>query len=150
MESPHFIPLARRPISIGVEFAVGVRRTPKENTMGAVTTLMTRHLAIVFRRTRTRLELLGRSDARYALQTAVTTLVVAITGRLEYLVNELWVPWIRSRLLSRDEAGYMTKTLIIAGLVVVVAFAAFVFLWMTVISKAIHTRVSCHPGSPCG
>jgi hypothetical protein len=118
--------------------------------MGDVTTLMTCHLVTPFRRTRARLQLLARSDAVYALRVAVTTLVLTITGGLEYLVHELRLTWNRRRLLSRDEAGYTTKTVIIVGLVVVSAFAAFVFLWMTVISEAIHTRVSCHPGRPCG
>jgi hypothetical protein len=75
---------------------------------------------------------------------------VAIGG-LECLVNELRLNWNRLRLLPRrDEAGYTTTTVIIVAFVVVIAFAAFVFLWMTVISKSIHTRMSCHPGTPCG
>ena len=118
--------------------------------MGALTTLTTRHLMTPLRRTRTRLQLLARSDAGYALRAAVTTPALAITGGLEYLLNELRLTWNRLRLLSRDEAGYTTKTVIIAALVVVIAFAAFVFLWMTVISKAIHTRIGCDPGRPCG
>ena len=118
--------------------------------MGALTTLMTRHLATLFRRTRTRLQLLARGDADHALRAAVTTLVLVSTGGLEDLVNELRLTWTRLWLLTRDEAGYTTTTVIIVGFVVVIAFAAFVFLWMTVISKAIHTRVSCHPGRPCG
>jgi fatty acid desaturase len=86
----------------------------------------------------------------YALRAAVTTLVFVTTGGLEYLVNELRLSWNRLRRLSRDEAGYTTTTVIVVALVVVIALAAFVVLWMTVISKAIHTRVECHPGKPCG
>ena len=118
--------------------------------MGTLTTLMTRNLATLFRRTRTRLQLLARSDASYALRAAVTTLVLVTTGGLEYPVNELRLTWNRLRLLSHDETGYTTTAVIVVALVVVIAFAAFVVLWMTVISKAIHTRVSCHPGKPCG
>jgi hypothetical protein len=80
----------------------------------------------------------------------VTTQVLVTNGGLEYLVNELRLSWNRLRLLSRDEAGYTTKTAMVVGLVVVIALAAFVVLWMTVIAKAIHTRVGCHPGKPCG
>ncbi len=116
--------------------------------MGALTTLMTRHQATLFRRTRTRLQLLARRG--YSVGAAVTILVLVTTGGLEYLLNELRVTWNRLRLLSRDEAGYTTTTGIIVALVVVIVFAAFVVLWMTVISKAIHTRVSCHSGRPCG
>ena len=115
--------------------------------MGALTTLMTRHRATLFRRTRTRLQLLARRG--YSVG-AVTILAVVTTGGLEYLLNELRVTWNRLRLLSRDEAGYTTSTAIIVALVVFIAFAGFVVLWMTVISKAIHTRVSCHAGRPCG
>jgi hypothetical protein len=85
----------------------------------------------------------------YALRIAVTTLVLVATGGLEYLGNELRLSWNRLRLHSRDEAGSTTTRVIIVALVVI-ALAAFVVLWMTVISKAIHTRVGCHPGKPCG
>jgi len=80
----------------------------------------------------------------------VTTLVLAITGGLEYLINEMRLTWNRLRLVSRDEAGYATKTVIIAALLAVIGFTAFVILWMTVISKAMHPRISCQPGRPCG
>ena len=112
--------------------------------MGALTTL-TRHLATLFRWTRTRMQLLARRDAGYALRTAVMTLVLVTTGGLKHLVDELRLMWNRWLLLSRDEAGSSTTTVVVLALVVVIAFAAFVFLRMTVISKAIHTRVSCHP-----
>jgi hypothetical protein len=118
--------------------------------MGTLTKLMTGHLATPFRRTRTRLRLLARHYDGYTLRAAVTTLVLVTTGGLESLVNELPLTWNRLRLLSRGEAGYTTTKVIIATLVVVIALAAFVVLWMTVISKALHTRVSCHPGQPCG
>jgi hypothetical protein len=118
--------------------------------MGALSTFMTRHLAVLVRRIRTRLHLRIQHDAGHALRVAVTTLVLVTTGGLEYLLNELRLTWNRLPLLSRDEAGFTTTTLVIAGLAVVIAFAAFAVLWMTVISKAIHTRVSCHPGRPCG
>jgi succinate dehydrogenase/fumarate reductase cytochrome b subunit len=100
--------------------------------------------------TRTRLQLLARRDAGSVLRAAVTMLAVVTTGGREHLVNGLRLAWNRRRLLSRDDAGYTTTSVIIVALVVVIALAAFVFLWMTVISKAIHTRVSCHPGNPCG
>ena len=118
--------------------------------MGVLTTRMTRYLLAPFRRTRARWQPLARSHAGYALWSAVTTLVLSITGGLDYLVTELRTTWKGLRLLSRDEAGYTTKIVIVVGLLVVIAFAAFVILWMTVISKAIHTRVTCHPGRPCG
>ena len=86
----------------------------------------------------------------YVLRAAMTTLVLVTTGGLEYLVKELRLTWNRLRLLSRDEAGYTTMTRIVVALVVVIAMVGFVVLWMTVISKAIHTRVECHPGKPCG
>ncbi len=57
--------------------------------MGAPTTLTTRLLMTPLRRDRTTLQLLARSDAGYALWAAVTTLVLAITGGLEYLLNDL-------------------------------------------------------------
>ena len=118
--------------------------------MGTLTTLVARYLATLLRRTRTRLQLLARSDARCALRAALTTLVLVTTGGLEYTVNELRLTWNRLRLLSHDDAGYTTTALIVVALVVVIAFAAFAVLWVTVISKTIHTRVSCHPGKPCG
>jgi hypothetical protein len=112
---------------------------------------MTRHLATLFRGTRTRWPLLVRSDAGYARRTAMTALVLAITGGPEHLVDELLgLTRNRLRLLPGDDAGYTTTTAILVALVAVIAFAAFVVLWMTVISKAIHTRVTCHPGTPCG
>ena len=86
----------------------------------------------------------------YVLRAAMTTLVLVTTGGLEYLVKELRLTWNRLRLLSRDEAGYTTMTRIVVALLVVIAMVGFVVLWMTVISKAIHTRVECHPGKPCG
>jgi hypothetical protein len=86
----------------------------------------------------------------YALRAAVTMLLLVATGGPEYLVNELRLKWNRLRPFSPDEAGYTTKTAMAVGLVVLIAFTAFVALWMTVISKAIHTRVGCHPGKPCG
>lgn len=96
------------------------------------------------------MRLVARSRAGYALRAAVTTLVLAITGGLEYLINEMRLTWNRLRLVSRDEAGYATKTVIIAALLAVIGFTAFVILWMTVISKAMHPRISCQPGRPCG
>jgi hypothetical protein len=97
--------------------------------MGALITLTTRHLMTRLRRTRTRVQLLARGHAGYALPAAVTTLVLAISGGIEYLLNELRLTWNRLRLLSRDEAGYTTKAVILGALLVVIAFAAFVFLW---------------------
>jgi hypothetical protein len=115
---------------------------------------MTHYLVTPFRRTRTRLRtrlrLLARSDAGYAPRAAVTTLVLAITGGLEYLVNELRLTWNRLRLLSRDEAGYTTKTVIIGVLLVVIAIAAGAILYTQVISRVIHTRRPCDTGRPCG
>jgi hypothetical protein len=126
----------------------------KENPMCALTAIMTHYLVTPFRRTRTRLrtrlQLLARSDAGYALRAAVTTLVLAITGGLEHLVDELRLTWNRLRLLSRDEAGYTTLTVIIVALLVVIAIAAGAILYTQVISKAIHTRRSCDTGRPCG
>lgn len=118
--------------------------------MGALAALMTRHLVTPFRRTWTRLQLLARSDAGYALPAALTTFVLATSDGLECLVNGLRLTWNRVRLLSRDEAGYTNLKVIVTALVVVLALAAFVVLWMTVISKAIHTRRSCDIGRPCG
>lgn len=118
--------------------------------MGALTTFMTCHLATLSRRIRTRFPLLARSVAVDPLRAAGTTLMLVSLGGLEDLVNELRVTWNRLRLLSRDEAGYTTTTAIVVALVVVIAFGTFMILWTTVISKAIHTRVSCHPGRPCG
>jgi hypothetical protein len=93
---------------------------------------------------------IATGDAGYAPRAAVTTLVLAITGGLEYLVNELRLTWNRLRLLSRDEAGYTTKTVIITALLVVIAIAAGAILYTPVISKAIHTRRPCDTGRPCG
>ncbi len=122
--------------------------------MCALTALMTHYLVTPLRRTRTRLrtrlQLLARSDAGYALRAAVTALVLAITGGLEHLVDELRLTWNRLRLLSRDEAGYTTLTVIIVALLVVIAIAAAAILYTQVISKAIHTRRSCETGRPCG
>jgi hypothetical protein len=149
MESPPFLPPTWTDLD-RFDATGGVRRTRKENPLGALTTLMTRHLATLFRRPRTRWQLPARRDAGYALRAAVTTVVLVTAGGLEHLVNELRLTWTRLRLLSRDEPGYTTTTLIMVALVVVIALAAFVVLWMTVISRAIHTRVPCHPGKPCG
>jgi hypothetical protein len=118
--------------------------------MGTATTRLTRQLTTRFRGTGANGPLLARSDAGSARRAAVTTLVLVITGGLEYLVDELRLTRNRLRLPPSDEAGYTTTTLILVALVVVILFAAFVVLWMTVISKAIHTRTSCHPGRPCG
>ena len=118
--------------------------------MGALTTLMTRHRATLFGRTRTRSQLLARHDAGYTLRDAVMTLILVTTGGLEHLVDELRLTWNRRRPLFREESGYTTAMVIVVALVVVIAFVAFAVLWMTVISKAIHTRVGCHPGKPCG
>ncbi len=80
-----------------------------------------------------------------------TLVLVLVTIRwLEHLVTELRLAWNRLRLLSRDEAGYTRTTVIIAAFVLLITFALFGVLWMTVISKAIHTRMSCNPGKPCG
>jgi hypothetical protein len=111
--------------------------------MCALTTLTRHYLVTPLRRTRTRLQLLARSDAGHALQAAATTLVLAITGGLEYLVNELHLTWKRLRLLSRDDAGYTIQAVIITALLVVLAIAAGAILWTHVISKAIHTRHGC-------
>jgi hypothetical protein len=111
---------------------------------------MTRHLATLFRRARTRLQLLARRHAGYALSAAGTTLVLVTTDGLEQLVNELRLTWNRLRLPARHEAGYTTTAVMIGALILVIGFASFVVLWMTVISKAIHTRTSCQPGRPCG
>ena len=51
--------------------------------MSALTTLTSHYPVTPLRRTRTRLQLPARSDAGHALQGAVTTLVLAITGGLE-------------------------------------------------------------------
>jgi hypothetical protein len=118
--------------------------------MGALTTLRTRHLASPFRPTRTRLPILARHGAGSALTAVVTTLVLVTTGGLMHLVNEPRLTWNRLRQLSRNDAGHTTTTVIVVAVVVVIAFAVFVLLWMTVISKAIHTRTTCHPGRPCG
>ncbi len=149
MRSPLVSTVAHRAISIG-------SRPPahdgheRRTLWAAPTTLLTRHIAARVGQTLTRWQLLARSVAGHALRAAVPTLVVVTTGGLEDLVNELRLIWTRLRLLSRGEAGYATRTAVIVSLVVVIAFTAFVVLWMTVISKAIHTRVSCHPPSPCG
>ena len=110
--------------------------------MRAPTTPMTHYLVTPFRRTRTRLQLLARSDAGYALRAAVTTLVLAITGGLEYLASELRLTWNRLRLLSCDEAGYTTRAVIITALLLLIGIAAGAILWTQVISKAIHTKRS--------
>jgi hypothetical protein len=133
-----------------VDATGGIRRTPKENPMGLShhthdtppgDTVPTDSDEVATPRSK---------RCGYALRAAVTTLVLVTNGGLEHLVNELRLTWNRLRLLSRDEAGYTTKTGMVVGLVVVIALTAFVVLWMTVISKAIHTRVGCHPGKPCG
>jgi hypothetical protein len=111
--------------------------------MYALTKLKRHYLVVPFQRTRTRLQLLARGDAGPALQAAATTLVLAITGGLEYLVNELHLTWKRLRLLSRDDAGYTTPAVIITALLPVLAIAAGAILWTHVISKAIHTRHDC-------
>ncbi len=72
---------------------------------GRIDTVATRHLVKPLRRAWTKLQLLARSQAGYAPWAAVTTLVLAITDGLEYLLNELRLTWIRLRLLSRDEAA---------------------------------------------
>jgi hypothetical protein len=114
--------------------------------MCALNAFMTHYLVAPFRRTRTRLrtrlQLLTRSDAGHALRVAVTTLVLAISGGLEYLLSELQLTWKRRRLLSRDDAGYTTQAVIITALLVVLAIAAGAILYVKVISKAIHTRRS--------
>jgi hypothetical protein len=81
----------------------------------------------------------------------MTTLALAAAaGGLGYLVDELRLTWNRLQRPARDEAGYATKTVIIAGVVVVITVAAGAILYMQVISKAIHTRRSCYIGRPCG
>ena len=112
---------------------------------------MTQHPVTPRRRVRTTwLQLRTRRDADYALRAAVSTLVLAITGGLQCLLNELRLTWNRLRLLPGDEAGYASKSVIIVALLVLLAIAAGGILYTQVISKAIHTRIGCDQGRPCG
>jgi hypothetical protein len=133
-----------------VDVTAGIRRTRKENPMGLSHHTHDTPPGDTDPTDSSEVAIPRSKRCGYALRAAVTTLVLVTNGGLEYLVNELRLSWNRLRLLSRDEAGYTTKTAMVVGLVVVIALAAFVVLWMTVISKAIHTRVGCHPGKPCG
>jgi hypothetical protein len=80
----------------------------------------------------------------------VTALLLAISGGSEYLVHEPQLTRKRLWLAARDEAGYATMKVIVVGLLAVVVVAIGAVPYMTVISKAIHTRHGCNVGSPCG
>ena len=104
--------------------------------MCALTHFMTNYLFTPFRRSRARLQLLARGEIGSAVQAAVVTLVLAISGGLEYLANELQLTWNRLRLLSRDEAGYTTQTVIMTALLAALAIAAGAIIYTKVIDKA--------------
>ena len=115
--------------------------------MCALTYLMTHYLVGPIRRTRTRLRRLSSSTLGTALVAAGTTLALAITGGLDYLVSELQLTWNRLRLLSRDEAGYTTQTVIMTAILAALAIAAGAIIYTKVIDKANSINLNGNSGS---
>ena len=115
--------------------------------MCALTYLMTHFLVGPIRRTRMRLRRLSSSTPGTALAAAGTTLVLAISGGLDYLVAELQLTWNRLRLLSRDEAGYTTQTVIMTALLAALAIAAGAIIYTKVIDKANSINLNGNSGS---
>jgi hypothetical protein len=104
--------------------------------MCALTYLMTHYLVGPIQRSRTRLLRVSNSTLGLTLAAAAATLAVTITGGLESIVNEAQLTWNRLRLLSRDEAGYTTQTVIMTALLAALAIAAGAIIYTKVIDKA--------------
>ena len=115
--------------------------------MCALTYLMTHYLVGPIERSRTRLRRMSSATLGATLAGAATTLVLAITGGLGAIANEAQLTWNRLRVLSRDEAGYTTQTVIMTALLAALAIAAGAIIYAKVIDKANSIDLNGNTGS---
>jgi len=115
--------------------------------MCALTSFMTHYLVGPMQRRRTRLQRFTHSTFGVALSAAAATLVLAITSGLEFICDEFQLTWNRLRLLSRDEAGYTTQTVIMTALLAALAIAAGAIIYTKVIDKAQSINLNGNSGT---